>query len=84
MTVAVVQYRVHGGISKNHCSSGNWPAPNCARGSLSPRIAAIFVVARRDVVGRVRPRVMGKIRMDCAQDSETEVTIGRCKRSESW
>ena len=25
ITVAVVQYLVHGGISKNHCSSGNWP-----------------------------------------------------------
>jgi hypothetical protein len=28
-TVAVVQYRVQGGISKNHCSRGNWPiSPN--------------------------------------------------------
>ena len=39
-TAAVVQYRVQTGISKNHCSSGNWPG--MPPSPPAPRTAAIF------------------------------------------
>ena len=43
ITVAVVQYLVHGGISKNHCSSGKLPMPISAP-PLPPRKLSMVTV----------------------------------------
>lgn len=55
MTVAVVQYLVHGGVSKNHCSRGKLPMPRSASpfklppSKLSMTVPKVPIGGERDV-----------------------------------